>query len=128
MAQGAKSFTVALSLDKQQKDVKVSSWDMVQKAPITSSVAKGKERSLMGGTVQGAKAAEDGIAAGTTWFPRVDSAVTQAHVNAFAQGMFAKRSEKFVTGEGSCEGDAAIRGARSCRSTGSATTCRARTT
>jgi uncharacterized protein len=104
-----KSFTVALSLEAQQKDVKVSSWDMVQKAPVTSSVAKGQERSMMGGTVQGAKAAEDGIAAGTTWFPRVDAAVTQAHVDAFAKGLFAKRSEKFVTGEGSCEGDAAVR-------------------
>jgi uncharacterized protein len=102
-----KSFTVVLSLEAQQKDLKVSAWDMKKKAPVTKTVKKGEERSMMGGTIQGAKASE-AIAAGTTWNPRADTAVTQEHVDAFAEAMFAQRSEKFVTGEGSCEGNPAV--------------------
>lgn len=104
-----KSFNVVLSMQGQQKDLKVSSWDMKQKAPIAATVAKGQERSMMGGTVQGAKAAEEGLGAGTTWLPTVDTAVTQAHVDAFAEGLFARRAEQFVTGEGSCEGEPLVR-------------------
>ncbi|MBX3468313.1 MAG: phage late control D family protein [Planctomycetes bacterium] len=103
-----KSFNVALSLADQQKDLKVSAWDPIQKAPIEKVVAKGQERSMMGGTVQGAKAAED-FQAGTTWLPKVDSAVTQAHVDAFAEGIYARKAERFVLGEGSCEGDPEVR-------------------
>lgn len=102
---GLKSLNLVLSLESQQADLKVSSWDMKQKAPVTATVAQGSERDMMGGTVQGAKAAAEGFAAGTTWLPRVDTAVTQAHVDAFAEGLFARRSERFVTGEGSCEGE-----------------------
>lgn len=104
-----KSFNVVLSLQSQQKDLKVSSWDMKQKAAISATVAKGEERSMMGGTVQGAKAAEEGLGAGTTWLPTVDAAVTQAHVESFAEGLFARRAERFVTGEGSCEGEPLLR-------------------
>ncbi|MCO5167309.1 MAG: hypothetical protein M9894_13240 [Planctomycetes bacterium] len=103
-----KSFHVVLSVESQQKDLKVSAWDPIQKAPIAATVAKGQERSMMGGTVQGAKAAED-VNAGTTWLPSVDTAVTQAHVDAFAEGLFARRAERFVLGEGSCEGDPDVR-------------------
>ncbi len=104
-----KSFHVVLSMQAQQKDLKVSSWDMKQKAPIEKVIAKGAERSMMGGTVQGAKAAEEGLGAGTTWLPTVDTAVSQAHVDAFAEGLFARRAERFVTGEGSCEGEPLVR-------------------
>jgi phage protein D len=104
-----KSFTAVLSLQGQQKDLKVSAWDMKQKQAVESTVATGKERSKMGGTVPGAQAADEGLSAGTTWLPRVDTAVTQAHVDAMAEGQFAARSEKFVTGEGSCEGEPKLR-------------------
>lgn len=104
-----KTFHVVLSMESQQKDLKVSSWDMKQKQAISATVAKGRERSMMGGTVQGAKLAEEGLKAGTTWLPRVDTAVTQAHVDAFAEGLYARRAERFVTGEGSCEGEPLVR-------------------
>lgn len=101
-----RSLTLVLSLSSQQADVKVSAWDMKQKAPVTATVTTGKEGSKMGGTVTGTDAA-GAIQSGTTWLPK-NNATTQQHVDQMAQAAFQARSEKFVEGEGTAEGDPAI--------------------
>lgn len=101
-----RSFTAVLKVAGQQADVKVSAWDMKQKAPISATATKGEEGSLMGGSVTGTDAAGT-ISAGTQWYPNV-SATTQAAVDAMAKAAFAQRSQGFVTGQGTCQGDYSV--------------------
>lgn len=101
-----RSFRVVLSLGAQQGSVKLSSWDPLQKTMIEKVVEGGAERSTMGGTVTGTDAAKK-VKEAVTWLPS-GGAANQAALDAHAQAVFARRSEKYVEGEGTCEGDPAI--------------------
>lgn len=101
-------FSVAIDLSRQQKEVKVQAWDMTNKQLVTASAKTGKERDLMGGTQPGAKAVAD--VDGTEPKVKISTpAHNQDEVQAYVDAQFAKASEAFLLGDGTCEGDPKIR-------------------
>lgn len=98
-------FSCATSLHDQQQELKVTAWRMGGKAPLTATAKT--ERDLMGGSVPG-KVAVAPVAPGPTWLATTPAS-SQGEVQAWAEGRFMARSERFVTGEGTCEGAPAVR-------------------
>lgn len=100
------NFTTAASLARQHKQLKVSAWDMTRKQRVEAVVAKGKERSLMGGVRPGAEAVAP-VDGDPHWLSTTPAAA-QTEVDAYAEAWFRKRAERYLTGEGLCEGDPEI--------------------
>lgn len=98
-------FQCAISLLEQQQALKVTAWDMSRKQPLAASASS--ERDLMGGGTPG-KSAVAPVSPPPTWHSTTPAS-TQAEVEAYARGGFQRRSERFVQGEGTCEGAPAIR-------------------
>ncbi len=105
--QALKHFTTSISLHQQQKELKVRAWSMKDKEMLEFSAATGDERDLMGGTVAGAQAVEE--VDGAPNAEHTTPASTPEEVEAYAKALFTKRAERFVLGEGTCDGEPKIR-------------------
>jgi len=101
-------FETSISLTSQQKEVKVTAWNMKEKTAIEAKAKKGDERSLMGGTIPGADQVAGVDSSQPNWFTTTP-AKTQDEVDAYAKGSFQKRAERFLRGEGLCVGNPDIR-------------------
>lgn len=102
-------FSTSVSLHRQQKELKVGAWNMLDKAAIIGSAAVGQERDLMGGSVSGGKALDEGGLAGEPQAEHQVPAKTQDEVDGYAESLFQKRADQFLQGEGTAEGNPKIR-------------------
>jgi phage protein D len=101
-----RTFRTAVTLNKQQKQLKVTAWDMMKKEALEAVVAEGDERDLMGGTQPGANSVAD-VDGEFKWYATTPAS-TPDEVEAYAKGLFHKRSQAYVVGEGTCVGDPLI--------------------
>lgn len=99
-------FSVAMSLANQQTELKASAWDMVKKERIEFSAKQGDESNLMGGTIPGSELIKT-MSSSVTELPNVPASSPE-EIELFAKSTFAQRSQDFVTGEGTCEGNPKI--------------------
>lgn len=99
-----RTFSTSLALHDQQKELKVTAWDMVAKTKLEASALEGDERNTMGGTVFGAGAVADVDASDPTHYT-TNPGKTADEVDAYAKGLFQRRAERFVRGAGTCIGD-----------------------
>ena len=100
-------FVTGISLARQQKEVKVTTWSVKDKVMRSASSLEGDERDLMGGTKPGANVI--GAVDPAVFHAATTPAETQEEAAAYAKALFQKRSERFLEGEGACEGDPNIR-------------------
>jgi Bacteriophage probable baseplate hub protein len=102
-----RNFTTVISLSQQQKELKSTAWDMVKKERLEFVAKKGDERNLMTGTIPGADAVKDVIKE-PTW-STTTPAKTPEEIETYAKALFTTRAERFLRGQGTAQGDPAIR-------------------
>lgn len=105
--QKLRHFATSISLHQQHKQVTVRAWDMLKKAPLEASAGEGDERDLMGGTIPGANAVAS--VDGAADMAHTTPAATADEVTAYADAQFTKQAERFLLGEGTCDGNPDIR-------------------
>ncbi|WP_421658669.1 contractile injection system protein, VgrG/Pvc8 family [Leptothermofonsia sp. ETS-13] len=101
-------FFPRLSSLTQTSHVEVRGWDVKNKQVIIGKARAGNEASLMGGFTSGAKAVQRmfGTALHTVNNQPVQS---KAEADQMALGQFNERSLAYITGEGTCLGNASLR-------------------
>ncbi len=100
-------FSTSISLLRQQKEVKVTAWNMDGKVALEATAKENDERNLMAGTEPASKTIKELITE-PTWFTTTP-AKTQAEVDSYSKALFQKRSEQYLKGEGICDGDPTIK-------------------
>ena len=102
-------FETTISVAGQHKELTAKAWDMQAKALVTATVKDGGERDKMGGTETGAKFAASVFPQGGAEIRAGLPARTQAEIKAYAEARFRLQSERFLRGEGACQGNPKIR-------------------
>ncbi|MCL6434015.1 MAG: hypothetical protein K6T90_07310 [Leptolyngbyaceae cyanobacterium HOT.MB2.61] len=100
-------FSPRLSSLTQASKVEVRGWDLKNKQAIVSRAGTGNEVSLMGGVTSGAKALQRMV--GSNSYSIVNRPVqSQAEADQMVMGQFNQRSLAYITGEGTCLGNATL--------------------
>ena len=102
-------FETTISVAGQHQELTAQAWDMKAKQLVTATAKEGSERGKMGGTETGAKFAQSVFPKGAPEVRAALPARTEAEIKAYAEARFRLQSERFLRGEGSCEGNPKVR-------------------
>lgn len=111
------TFSVRLTVLTEGSTVDVRGWDVIGNQEIVASATSGDETTKMDGKESGFALSESSIAASTT--ARIeDSIIDATHAEQIAKGHYNALLKDFISGDGRCSGNNAIRAGKTIKVTG----------
>jgi phage protein D len=101
-------FTVLADLAHQRSTVHVTGWDVANKSAIDESAGPDAIAGELGSDRGGSAILDEAIASRDEYLSLSETATAEA-ARALAERFYRSRARRFVTGSGSCDGDAGLR-------------------